>query len=226
MKRTSNKAFSWILIISFSLFLPLTSCKSRKKKAEEQARIEAEQAAINFKNEKAQLIAQLEKLMSSPIKDMEDWDNKFSRFQKFRSSEKFKGDSEVEAAMAKAEDFFESEKKRLMEESSQGEPNDYEDPNAQLKVAINQTFGDIANASSYEEANDMINSLMSRFASSDTPILIVIDQEGGDKAYDKPTTARKLLDYIKDKKENPYIVSEILLNRSDKIQSMELLLKK
>lgn len=223
MERILRIPLAWILILLMGLTLPLTSCKSKKKQAEEQARLEAEAKA----KERDAYIAQLNKLTKYPISDMNEWEEKYAAFKDLVFKNPFKGEMSVEGSIAKVESFFQAEKERLesLVEETQ-DVNDYEDPNKELKIEIRETFNEIVQADSYEEANQLINSLLPKFASSETPVLIVIDQEGMDKAYDRPTTAEKFLNYLKDQKRNPYSVLDVLVNRNGKIQSMELLLNK
>lgn len=211
-----------MLILTLGLSLPLTSCKSKKKQAEEQARLEAQAK----ENQRKEYLAQLDKLMQSPISDMDEWERKYKSFQDLVFNNPFKGEIAVEGKIAKVEAFFQSEKKRLQEESVSNETNDYEDPNQELKAELTRTFRDIAGAPSYEEANLLIGQLLTKFESAESPVLVVISQAGEEKDYDRPTTAEKLLNYLKDKKQNPYSISDILLNSSGKIRSMELLLSK
>lgn len=87
---------------------------------------------------------------------------------------------------------------------------------------LNQYFGVIAGSSNVSSANANINEALSLFASPETPVLIVISEEGGTKDYDKPTTIKQYLNYLKDQKKNPNAISDIKTNGEGKITELEL----
>lgn len=83
-------------------------------------------------------------------------------------------------------------------------------------------FNNIANSSNVNAANSSINEAMAMFSSPDTPVLIVISEEGGQKDYDKPTTIREYLNYLKDTKKSMNKISDIKTDGSGKITELEL----
>ena len=83
-------------------------------------------------------------------------------------------------------------------------------------------FNNIANAANVNAANSSINEAMAMFSSPDTPVLIVISEEGGQKDYDKPTTIREYLNYLKDTKKSMNKISDIKTDASGKITELEL----
>ncbi len=87
---------------------------------------------------------------------------------------------------------------------------------------LNQYFGAIANTNNVSSANASINEALSLFASPETPVLIVISESDGMKDYDKPTTIKQYLNYLKDQKKNPNAISDIKTNGEGKITELEL----
>jgi hypothetical protein len=91
---------------------------------------------------------------------------------------------------------------------------------------LDQYFASIANASNASSANASINEALSMFSSDQTPVLIVISEEGGEKDYDKPTTIKAYLNYLKDQKKNVNRISNLVLDNSGKIKEVELVKQK
>ena len=90
------------------------------------------------------------------------------------------------------------------------------------KAKLNQYFNAIANSSNVSSANGSINEALSLFASPETPVLIVISGSGDQKDYDKPTTIREYLNYLKDQKKNANNISNLQFDSSGKITEVEL----
>lgn len=90
------------------------------------------------------------------------------------------------------------------------------------KAKLNQYFQSIANSNNPASANSSINEALTLFASPDTPVLIVISEEGGQKDYDRPTTIRQYLNYLKDTKNNANSISDLQFDNSGKITEVEL----
>jgi hypothetical protein len=83
-------------------------------------------------------------------------------------------------------------------------------------------FNSIANSNNVNGANNSINEALAMFSSPDTPVLIVISEENGQKDYDRPTTIRNYLNYLKDQKKNPNKISNLQFDSSGKITELEL----
>lgn len=90
------------------------------------------------------------------------------------------------------------------------------------KARLAGYFQAISTASSANAANNSINEALTLFASPDTPVLIVISESGGQKDYDRPTTIRNYLNYLKDQKKNMNSISNIQVDSSGKITELEL----
>ena len=88
---------------------------------------------------------------------------------------------------------------------------------------LEKYFIAIANAPDMNAANSSINEALFLFASDQTPVLIVISKEGEEKDYDKPTTIRAYLNYLKDQKKNVNRISNLVTNDAGKIKEVELI---
>ncbi len=76
---------------------------------------------------------------------------------------------------------------------------------------LENNFTSIASSSNVASADKTIQEVLSMFSNQETPILIVIHEEGGVKDYDEPTTIKKYLEYLKDTKKNLNYISDIRL---------------
>ena len=74
---------------------------------------------------------------------------------------------------------------------------------------LESQFASIASASNVTSANQSIQEVLAMFSNPETPILIVIHEEGGVKDYDEPTSIKKYLEYLKDTKKNLNYISDI-----------------
>jgi membrane protein involved in colicin uptake len=87
---------------------------------------------------------------------------------------------------------------------------------------IDQYFNAIANSGNVASANNTINEALSMFASPDTPVLIVISGSGAQKDYDKPTTIKDYLNYLKDQKKNINRIESMQFDSAGKVIELEL----
>jgi hypothetical protein len=90
------------------------------------------------------------------------------------------------------------------------------------KTRVSEYFSAIANSTSTTSANSSINEALTLFASPDTPVLIVISESNGQKDYDRPTTIREYLNYLKDTKKSMNDVSNMQVDSAGKITELEL----
>ena len=90
------------------------------------------------------------------------------------------------------------------------------------KTKLTQYFESISRSTNVASANSTINEALSLFASPDTPVLIVISEENGQKDYDRPTTIREYLNYLKDTKNNSNTIADMKFNDSGKVTEIEL----
>jgi len=87
---------------------------------------------------------------------------------------------------------------------------------------LGKYFSAISSASSTASANSSINEALALFASPDTPVLIIIAEENGQKDYDRPTTIKDYLNYLKDQKKNINPINDLKFDASGKITEVEL----
>lgn len=90
------------------------------------------------------------------------------------------------------------------------------------RIRLNDYFETIAKSGNATSANTSINEALTLFASPETPVLIIISEEGGLKDYDRPTTIREYLHYLKDQKKNSNILSGLKVDSAGKITEVEL----
>lgn len=90
------------------------------------------------------------------------------------------------------------------------------------KGRLGQYFEAIASANNVTSANTSIDEALYMFASPQAPVLIVISDEGGQKDYDRPTSIRSYLNYLKDQKKNVNQIAHLKMDESGKITEVEL----
>ncbi len=90
------------------------------------------------------------------------------------------------------------------------------------KVKLNEYFNAIANSGNVDSANSSIKEAMAMFTSADVPVLIVISEENGKPDYDRPTTIKAYLNYLKDQKKNINNIDTITVDDSGKITQVQL----
>jgi hypothetical protein len=134
---------------------------------------------------------------------------------------------EQEAASKKQREEEEARKKKEAEERARLEAEAAEkakksDPYMKLE----QYFSAIGSANSIASANSSINEALALFASPDTPVLIVISESAGQKDYDRPTTIKDYLNYLKDQKKPADKVGNLQFDGSGKITEVELVKQK
>lgn len=125
-----------------------------------------------------------------------------------------------------------TERKQLEAEAARKEAEEMERRKAEMLKAnepaeetnstrVNNYFEAIANASTVSGANNSISEALKLFASPETPVLIVISEEGGQKDYDRPTTINEYLHYLKDKKKNSNVLTDLKMDGTGKITEVE-----
>ncbi len=135
---------------------------------------------------------------------------------------------EQEASIKRKSQEEQEEQRRLADEKAkrqeaEARQNEMEaKANAAPKARLNNYFNSIAGSGNSTTANSSINEALTLFASPETPVLIVISEEGGQKDYDKPTTIKNYLNYLKDQKKNSNAISNLQFDGSGKITELEL----
>ena len=143
---------------------------------------------------------------------------------------------EAQAAADKAkmeqEAALQREKEREAELQRQREAEEQARRDAEAKrnqapaERLDLYFNAIANSNNVTAANSTISETLALFASPDTPVLIVISEENGQKDYDRPTTISNYLNYLKDTKRNINRISDVKVDASGKITELELVKQK
>lgn len=134
---------------------------------------------------------------------------------------------EQEAAARKARE--EEERKRKEAEAAEAAERARLEAEAKKSTPytkLQQYFAAIGSASSVAAANSSINEALTLFASPDTPVLIVISESGGQKDYDRPTTIKNYLNYLKDQKKEADKLGNLQFDSSGKITEVELIKQK
>jgi len=195
-----------------------TGCKSKKKLAAER-----EAAAFAAKVDKAK------KDLNAIINGTSGWtlDKQRARVDEIKgyniNDDEIKrliglAEKEIDYQQAEADRKAEEERLRKEEEAKRkAEQSKYE--------SLDNEFNAIAKSTTIDAANEKINLSLDQFAGPDVPILIIISQTGNMKDYDRPTTAEKFLNYLKDVKGYKYEVESVKYDDNGKITELELLKK-
>ena len=207
-----------LFVIALALVVAggFSGCKSKKK-------IAAEKAAA----ERAALIEQAKKDLLMIINDqgdmlLEEKEDKVSEIKGMNLE-----DPEVDALILRAEDaiaVLKAELKRLEEEQRRKELEARQAEENKFSK-IESLFDGIANTKSMEMANTRINEALRFFASPDVPVLQIVYMEGSIKDYDRPTTIKKYLEYIKDRGKNVNTIHNVQFDANGKITELELIKK-
>jgi len=130
---------------------------------------------------------------------------------------------QAEKKLKEQELAMQEEKERARREEEERERARQNESKASTPaVKLNQYFNSIATSSNTGSANASINEALGLFASPQTPVLIVISESNGEKDYDKPTTIKDYLNYLKDQKKNINTISDLKTDANGKITELEL----
>ena len=121
---------------------------------------------------------------------------------------------EVVDAPVETEDIPEEPKEELPER------NVVED--ITLERRLDGYFEAIATASSVGAANNNIREALTQFSTPSAPVLIIFYKGNGQPSYDEPTTIEKYLNYLKDTKNEPARVDEMVLDDNGKVKELVL----
>ncbi|MCG8323532.1 MAG: hypothetical protein MI921_28815 [Cytophagales bacterium] len=205
-----NFSMSKLLLISMIAAVSIGSvgCKSQKKLAREAAAKEAEAKAIQIEKAKAELNRLLDDNSGLSLEEKERILNRIKSMNL--------NDPEVNALIRQVEN-------KLAEERAALEGNAGGAGNMEAEQRLNQYFDAIANAGSITAANRNINEALSLFSTPDALVLIIISKSGGQKDYDRPTSIKKYLEYLKDQKKNINAIDNIVYDSQGKIKELELI---
>jgi len=207
-----------VFFMAFLIMGGLSSCTSAKKLARERA---AAQYAANAELSKKDLTAMLNGTSTMTL------DEQLNRLEVIKSYNI--DDPQVKDLIAKVSDKLQNEKNkadRLAEEQKLQQEEAAKQKVEQAKFsALNATFQKIADAPSYDVADQEIAQALTLFSTSETPVLIIISQNQGFNDYDRPTTIARFLNYLKDMKVYHYQVSSVKKDAQGKITELELINK-
>jgi len=100
--------------------------------------------------------------------------------------------------------------------------------NVPLKNQLENSFQGIADASKSGNANQVMSltkSTLQLFSSDDATVLIIISKEGSIVDYDKPTTIKRYLEFVRDQKASRNAVDSYRLDSGGKIKDLDLIKK-
>ncbi len=135
--------------------------------------------------------------------------------------------SSKKAAQAKAEQEARLAKEReakLKREEAEKLKKEKQEEEAKKApyLKVENSFNQIVSAGSVDVANKNIEEALTLFTSPDAPLLISISKQGETKDYDKPTTIKKYLEYLKDQKKNLNVIDNLVFDENGKIKEVEL----
>ncbi len=88
---------------------------------------------------------------------------------------------------------------------------------------VSSLFQEVARSGNNDVANAKIRETLGLFSSTETPVLIIISQSGGQTDYDEPTTIGKYLNYLKDTRSQPAQIQNLEYDANGKIKEVELI---
>ncbi len=210
--------FFMIMLIGMIFVGGMSSCKSKKKLAMEQAA--AEYAAK---------VDQAKTDLTAIISGSSNWtlDEQSQRIATIKSYNI--DDPEVLDMIEKAEDKVNAGKIEAERKAEEERLRREEEAKIRMErstnAVIDNQFTAVASASSIDAANGQIQTALNQFASPDVPVLIIISKANGFNDYDRPTTALKFLHYLKDKGQYRYMVESVKRDDLGKITELELIKK-
>lgn len=197
------------------------SCKSQKKiskkeaaaaEARKIAKAKADLEAILADDGKMTLDEKEQKLQA--IKDMNIEDAEVQELIA-RVETVLRREREAQIAAERAERLRREREERLAREREE----------VTRPKGLSNYFDEIATSSSTADANAKIREALALFANDDVPVLIIISKQGGIVDYDRPTTIKKYLEYLKDVKKNLNTVENVVYDNNGKIKELELIRK-
>lgn len=209
-----------MMMLIVSLGAGFTSCKSSKKAAKKKAAMELAEKTAKAKSDLLAIINDDGKMT------LEEKEFKLATIKRMNLE-----DQEVKDLITRAEELLSAERaaveRRKEEERLQKEKEARE---RELREggqyrAINMALDAVANAGDVSSANIKIREALGAFANDDVPVLILISSDGDMKDYDKPTTIKKYLEFIKDQKKSLNKVLNAVMDSNGKIKELELIKK-
>jgi hypothetical protein len=219
--RLSTNLMMLMLVIAMSV--GMTSCNSQKKLLARERAAKIEQAKVRLQSlldDKSTLTldqkyAELNAVKALNLND-KDVDNLIAKVETKLNNDRdlFRKRAEDEQKTRDAEERRRQEEARNV--SKAGDPR---------FVKLNEAFNTITSSSSADIANQKILEALLLFANPEVPVLIIVSQNGAAKDYDRPTTAKRYLEYLKDQKRNVNQIENMVLDANGKITELELIKK-
>jgi hypothetical protein len=203
-----------IVIASAGVF----SCKSQKKLAAEQAATEAARKIAKVKADLEELLSDNSGLTlvvkESRLQTIKDMNIEDAEVQELivKVDEKLKREREALEAKERAEALAREREEALKRESN-------------APKGLGEYFDLIAKSTNLATTNRYIGEAMQLFASEDAPVLIIISRSGDIVDYDRPTTIKKYLEYLKDQKVVRNEIENVVYDANGKITELELIKK-
>jgi hypothetical protein len=205
---------SMIMLMVISLAGGMGACKSKKKLAKEK---EAAEYAANLNTAKSTLMDILNDNTAMSLDEKE---------AAVRSIKEMNlNDPEVDELLLQADQKLAAERaalnKKQLEESQKVAGGDVTKEKSAL--SLTDYFAKIASATSVSQANMLIADALKLFSTPEAPVLIIISKQGNTIDYDRPTTIKNYLNYLKDTKNNINKVDKVTYDNNGKIKELELL---
>lgn len=196
----------------------LFSCKSQKK-------IAAEQVAAAQARKIAKAKADLEELLSdkSGLK-LEEKENRLKVIKDMNID-----DPEVKELIARVDEKLKREREAMMaRERAERQAREREEAlrrEGSETKGLDDYFKLIAQSDNLATSNRYIGEALKLFASEEVPVLIIVSKSGNIVDYDRPTTIKKYLNYLKDQKTLRNKIENVVYDANGKITELELIKK-
>ena len=204
-----------ILLLVAGVTIGFTGCKGKEKVSKKKAKAEYEAMVTDAKKDLQSIVDGTSTMTLSQKED---------RVAEIKAQNI--DDNEVQDLITQAEQKLSAERSALVaqeldqkkktEGTSQG-------TSTSASATLNGYFNSISKAKNVNEANMLINEALKMFSSPDAPVLIIISKTADGVDYDRPTTIKNYLNYLKDTKNNINSVDKITSDANGKIKELELI---
>jgi hypothetical protein len=204
---------SFILMMVISLAGGMGACKSKKKLAKEK---EAAEYAAKVNTAKTTL---LDILNDNSAMSLEEKEAAVKSIKAMNLN-----DPEIDELLRQADAKLAKERAALkVQETEPVKLDEGAMKKQETEVIIGDYFAQIASSTSVSQANMKIAEALKLFSSPETPVLIIISKSGDKVDYDRPTTIKNYLNYLKDTKNNINKVDKVTYDTTGKIKELELI---
>ena len=204
---------SVIMMMVISLAGGMGACKSKKKLAKEK---EAAEYAAKLNTAKTTLLAILNDNTTMSL------DEKEAAVKSIKAQNL--NDPEIDELLRQVDEKLANERAALKIKAAETVKLDEGAIKKQeTEVILADHFASIATATSVSQANMQIAETLKLFSSPEAPVLIIISKSAGTVDYDRPTTIKNYLNYLKDTKNNTNKVDNVTYDNNGKIKELELL---